>query len=173
MLNHCAEDRATTDVAELLSIDFSVPPVSGTIAAVEPLMGLLGTVTGLIGAFQRVESLANTFLYNIDDFSKVVAGTLSSRQHEAERAEQIVLEETQGYQRWREVAQMTPTIVALRERFRDVRAGVRHRHQERTATFAKCIRVHAQPPDGSRSPANALNAPAATSRFTASMSGAK
>ncbi|MBW2734905.1 MAG: MotA/TolQ/ExbB proton channel family protein [Deltaproteobacteria bacterium] len=30
----------------------------GTIAAVEPLMGLLGTVIGLIGAFQRVEALA-------------------------------------------------------------------------------------------------------------------
>ena len=30
----------------------------GTIAAVEPLMGLLGTVTGLIGAFQQVEVLA-------------------------------------------------------------------------------------------------------------------
>lgn len=30
----------------------------GTIAAVEPLMGLLGTVTGLIRAFQRVEALA-------------------------------------------------------------------------------------------------------------------
>ncbi|PID38773.1 MAG: hypothetical protein CSA65_01145 [Proteobacteria bacterium] len=30
----------------------------GTIAAVEPLMGLLGTVTGLISAFQRVEALA-------------------------------------------------------------------------------------------------------------------
>lgn len=31
----------------------------GTIAAVEPLMGLLGTVTGLIRAFQRVEGLAS------------------------------------------------------------------------------------------------------------------
>jgi len=31
----------------------------GTIAAVEPLMGLLGTVTGLIRAFQRVEALAD------------------------------------------------------------------------------------------------------------------
>jgi len=30
----------------------------GTVAAVEPLMGLLGTVTGLIRAFQRVEGLA-------------------------------------------------------------------------------------------------------------------
>ena len=30
----------------------------GTIAAVEPLMGLLGTVIGLISAFQRVEALA-------------------------------------------------------------------------------------------------------------------
>ena len=32
----------------------------GTIAAVEPLMGLLGTVTGLIRAFQRVESSVGT-----------------------------------------------------------------------------------------------------------------
>ena len=31
----------------------------GTIAAVEPLMGLLGTVTGLIRAFQKVEALAD------------------------------------------------------------------------------------------------------------------
>jgi biopolymer transport protein ExbB len=31
----------------------------GTIAAVEPLMGLLGTVTGLIRAFQKVEAVAN------------------------------------------------------------------------------------------------------------------
>lgn len=31
----------------------------GTIAAVEPLMGLLGTVTGLIGAFKRVEAQAS------------------------------------------------------------------------------------------------------------------
>ena len=30
----------------------------GTLAAVEPLMGLLGTVTGLIGAFKRVEAQA-------------------------------------------------------------------------------------------------------------------
>ena len=32
----------------------------GTIAAVEPLMGLLGTVTGLIRAFQKVEALKDT-----------------------------------------------------------------------------------------------------------------
>jgi biopolymer transport protein ExbB len=31
----------------------------GTIAAIEPLMGLLGTVTGLIRAFQQVESMAS------------------------------------------------------------------------------------------------------------------
>jgi len=31
----------------------------GTVAVVEPLMGLLGTVTGLIRAFQRVEQLAD------------------------------------------------------------------------------------------------------------------
>lgn len=65
-----------------------------------------------------VEEIDGVFLYNIDDLSREVFDTLSSRQREAEQAERIVAEEAQGFERWAEAEQATPTIVALRERFR-------------------------------------------------------
>ncbi|MEB2312173.1 MAG: glutamyl-tRNA reductase [Sorangiineae bacterium] len=67
-----------------------------------------------------VDGLDNVFLYNVDDLSRVVADSVSSRAREAERAEAIVAEETAGYERWEEAAQVTPTVVALRSRLRRV-----------------------------------------------------
>jgi glutamyl-tRNA reductase len=67
-----------------------------------------------------VGELDSVFLYNIDDLSNVVAESLQSRKREAERAEAIVLEEAQGFERWAEGEQVTPTIVALRERIRAI-----------------------------------------------------
>ncbi len=66
----------------------------------------------------RVEQVEGVFLYNIDDFSRVVAESHSTRRREAERAEQIVEAEAAGYDRWLEAARVTPTLVALRNRFR-------------------------------------------------------
>lgn len=71
----------------------------------------------------RVEELDGIFLYNIDDLSKVVAETLTARKQEAERAEAIVAEEVAGFDRWAEANQVTPTIVALRARFREILVG--------------------------------------------------
>jgi glutamyl-tRNA reductase len=68
----------------------------------------------------RVEELDGVFLYNIDDFSRVVAASLTSREHEAARADQIVDEETRGFERWAEAAQVTPTVLALRARLSQV-----------------------------------------------------
>jgi glutamyl-tRNA reductase len=67
-----------------------------------------------------VGELDSVFLYNIDDLSNVVAESLQSRKREAERAEAIVLEEAQSFERWAEAEQVTPTIVALRERIRAI-----------------------------------------------------
>jgi len=64
----------------------------------------------------RVEKIGEVFLYNIDDFERVVSETLSNRRREAEAAESIVLEETVGWERWAEAAQVTPVVVALRAR---------------------------------------------------------
>jgi len=65
----------------------------------------------------KVESISEVFLYNVDDFDRVVAESLQSRAKEAERAEAIVGEETTGWERWADAAAVTPVVVALRERF--------------------------------------------------------
>jgi glutamyl-tRNA reductase len=64
-----------------------------------------------------VEKLEDVFLYNVDDLSQIVQETKSSRRGEAERAEQIVVDETRSYERAASAEQVTPTVVALRRRF--------------------------------------------------------
>jgi glutamyl-tRNA reductase len=64
----------------------------------------------------RLDGLEDMFLYNIDDLSQIVHDTKSSRQGEAERAEQIVLEETVSFERAASAEQVTPMVVALRRR---------------------------------------------------------
>ncbi len=70
----------------------------------------------------RVNHVDGVFLYNIDDFSQLVGQALSARGREAELAENIVEEETRGYERWADAEQATPTIVKLREHVRQVLA---------------------------------------------------
>ena len=64
----------------------------------------------------RIDKLDGEFLYNIDDLSKVVSESLSTRSREAASAEAIVGREAEGYDRWADAEQATPTIVALRAR---------------------------------------------------------
>jgi glutamyl-tRNA reductase len=66
----------------------------------------------------RIDQLENVFLYNIDALSQIVAQSLSSRRQEADRAEAIVLEETQSFERASSAEQVTPTVVALRQRIK-------------------------------------------------------
>lgn len=64
-----------------------------------------------------VNELDGVFLYNVDDLSQIVAHTLSSRQQEASKAEQIVSEEVQTFERGVSAQQVTPVVVTLRRRF--------------------------------------------------------
>jgi glutamyl-tRNA reductase len=68
----------------------------------------------------RVDELESVFLYNVDDLSKIVADTFSSRQREAETAEAMVLAETKNFGRALHAEQATPTIVALRQQLGNV-----------------------------------------------------
>ncbi len=67
-----------------------------------------------------VDKIDGVFVYNVDDFAKVVAESFAGRRKEASQAELIVAREAEAQLRWGETAQVTPTIVALRERFREV-----------------------------------------------------
>jgi hypothetical protein len=77
----------------------------------------------------RDREIDGFFVYNIDDFERLVADGLSGRQREAQRAEQIVLEQVLGWERWNEAAQATPTIV---------RSGHGCARCSRTSSIAVC-----------------------------------
>jgi len=69
----------------------------------------------------RINNLDNVYLYNIDDLTSVAQDNLQERASEAEKAEEIVLEEVQGFVRWIGSLEQVPTITALRQRFDDIR----------------------------------------------------
>jgi len=68
----------------------------------------------------RVGEMRNVFLYDVDDLQKVAEENLAARKREADAAEQIVRGEAEIFEQWRRSLTLTPTIVALRQRFREV-----------------------------------------------------
>jgi glutamyl-tRNA reductase len=76
----------------------------------------------------RVESLRNVFLYDMDDLKRVSHENLAARERAAQAAHEIVDEEVRNYERWLQSLELTPTIVALRERVR----GVVQREKQKT-----------------------------------------
>jgi glutamyl-tRNA reductase len=67
-----------------------------------------------------VGTLNNVFVYDMDDLKEVAQTNLSLRKREVQRAETIVEAEVAMFTQWMNSLQLTPTIVALRERFREV-----------------------------------------------------
>ncbi len=63
-----------------------------------------------------ISEMPNVYLYNVDDLRGVVDTNKQARLKEAERAEAIVLEETDTFLRWQSSLDAVPTIVALREK---------------------------------------------------------
>ncbi len=64
----------------------------------------------------EINDLANVFLYDVDDLQGVVDSNVEERNREAQRAEDIILDEMEIFQRWQSSLDAVPTIVALRER---------------------------------------------------------
>ena len=69
----------------------------------------------------KVGDVENVFLYNIDDLQKVANENMKDREKEAERAEEIVREEMAKFVNWYRSLDVTPTIVALRKKFEEIR----------------------------------------------------
>jgi glutamyl-tRNA reductase len=66
----------------------------------------------------RIADLDGVFLYNVDDLARVADTALDNRRCEADKATAIVSEETENFLRRAYAERITPTLVALRERFR-------------------------------------------------------
>ncbi len=97
-LEHLAQARRQRHGRNLFLVDLAVP------RDVDP----------------RIGDLDGVFLYNVDDLSHVADAALTDRQREAGRAAAIVDEETEHYVRRAHAERITPTLVALRERFHAV-----------------------------------------------------
>jgi glutamyl-tRNA reductase len=68
-----------------------------------------------------VGNIEQVFLYNVDDLQTVVQENLSRRASEIERAEAIVAEELTRFAAWQRSRAAVSTVVALRQRFEDIR----------------------------------------------------
>ena len=69
----------------------------------------------------KVNDVANVYLYDMDDLQGVVASNLQLRAEEAKKAEGIIDQEIGRFFNWLSLLDVTPTIVALRSRFEEVR----------------------------------------------------
>lgn len=67
----------------------------------------------------EVGDLDGVFLYNVDDLSQVAMESAETRRREAERASELVESVVRDFQLWAEAEQATPTIKALRTKFRE------------------------------------------------------
>jgi glutamyl-tRNA reductase len=68
-----------------------------------------------------VGDIENIYLYNIDDLKKVADENIKDRRKEAQKAEAIVQEEVIKFVNWYHSLEVTPTIVALRKKFEEIR----------------------------------------------------
>jgi glutamyl-tRNA reductase len=65
--------------------------------------------------------IEQVFLYNIDDLQASVQENLARRTNEVTHAERIVSEEVEKFGQWLRSRSAIPTVVALRQRFDDIR----------------------------------------------------
>lgn len=69
----------------------------------------------------KVNDIDNVYLYDIDDMQGVIEANVKERSKEAEKAEAIITEELKDFVKWLQALELTPTIVAIRERGEAIR----------------------------------------------------
>lgn len=82
-----------------------------------------------------MSQLDGVFVYDIDDLQQVVETHVSDRGREAQRAELLIEEEVQRFQRRMHSLDAKPTIIALQERIESIRHSEFERLQGRLASF--------------------------------------
>ena len=82
-----------------------------------------------------VSEIEQVFLYNVDDLQSIVQENLARRGAEIARGEAIVAEEVARFTVWQRSRRAIPTVVALRQRFEDIRRSELQRLEPRLTTF--------------------------------------
>jgi glutamyl-tRNA reductase len=84
-----------------------------------------------------INDLDNVFLYDIDDLQEVVNANLRERMKEADRAEEIVVQEVDRMVARLNVQSVTPTIVSLQEELERIRTGEIERMRHKFGPLTK------------------------------------
>jgi len=79
----------------------------------------------------EVNDLDNAFLYDLDDLQDIADSNAKERRREGQKAEQIIIEEQQGFEGWLTTLQAVPTIRDLRSHAEDIRVGAIERAANR------------------------------------------
>ena len=90
---------------------------------------------------QKVDDVESAYLFTVDDLQEIVQANLAQRGLEAEKAEEIVDQEIGQFFKWLSSLEVTPTIVALRNRFDEIR---------RTELEKSCSNWKDLPPDAEK-----------------------
>ncbi|MBI5638974.1 MAG: glutamyl-tRNA reductase [Nitrospirae bacterium] len=69
----------------------------------------------------EINDVDNVYLYNVDDLQGVVHSNIHERKKEAEKAEAIIDEEVEKFNRWLSSLDSVPTIVALRQKAEEIK----------------------------------------------------
>ncbi len=69
----------------------------------------------------KVDNVENAYLFTVDHLQEIVQANLAQRSLEAEKAEEIIDQEIGQFHKWLSTLEVTPTIVALRNRFDEIR----------------------------------------------------
>jgi glutamyl-tRNA reductase len=69
----------------------------------------------------RVNDLESAYLFTVDDLQEIVEANMAQRNQEASKGEEIVEQEIGQFHCWLSSLESTPTIVALRARFEEIR----------------------------------------------------
>jgi glutamyl-tRNA reductase len=69
----------------------------------------------------KVDELENAYLFTVDNLQELVQANLAQRNREAEKAEEIISQEIGQFYKWLSSLEVTPTIVALRTHFDEIR----------------------------------------------------
>ena len=69
----------------------------------------------------KVDDLESAYLFTVDDLQEIVQANLAQRNREAEKAEEIIDQEIGQFYKWLSSLEVTPTIVALRTHFDEIR----------------------------------------------------
>ena len=85
---------------------------------------------------ERLNSLENVYLYDIDDLGKVALESRDEREREALRAEPLIELEVDSFMRWLEGLELVPAIKDIRSSIEQLRAGELERHRAWLAGLA-------------------------------------